>query len=190
MLDPHHRIVVALDLLEYSEIVLEHALDQARRFAPPELHFVTVVEDARPDLDDVKQRLGALVVAGLDGLDRTGWLVRLHVRSGRAAEEITNLAAEIRAHLLVIGRFGVHHPRRRIGRTANRVIDLATCPAFVVTLTDQSPDGQPQCPDCVALRSASDGRIWFCSLHAAPDRSQLSTIVGPSTSLTGGPLMW
>lgn len=190
MTDSPHRIVVALDLLEYAEIVLEHALDQARRYEAPDLHFVTVVEGARTDLDDAKQRLEALVVPALEGIDRASWRVHLHVRGGRPAEEITNLAAEIRAHLLVIGRFGVHHPRRRIGTTANKVIDLATCPTFVVTLTDQSPDAEPQCPDCVALRAASDGRTWFCPVHAAPDRIQLSTIVGPATSLTGGPLMW
>lgn len=190
MTDPIHRIVVALDLLEYAEIVLEHALDQARRYEAPDLHFVTVVENPRADLDDAKRRLEALVVPALEGIDRARWRVHLHVRSGRATEEITNLAAEIRAHLLVIGRFGVHHPRRRIGRTANRVIDLATCPTFVVTLTDQSPDAQAQCPDCVALRTSTDGRTWFCAVHAAPERVQLSTIVGPGTSLTGGPLMW
>ena len=190
MTDSTHRIVIALDLLEYAEIVLEHALDQARRYEAPDLHFVTVVEGSRADLEGAKRRLEALVVPALEGIDRAAWRVQLHVRSGRAAEEITNLAAEIRAHLLVIGRFGAHHPRRRIGTTANQVIDLSTCPTFVVTLSDQSPDAQAQWPDCVTLRSASDGRVWFCAAHAAPERVQLSTIVGPGAGLTGGPLMW
>lgn len=189
MTEPLHRIVVALDLLDYSEIVLEHALDQALRHDAPDLHFLTVADDPT-DIDGVKRRLAALVLPALEGIDRTGWRVRLHVRVGKAAEEITNLAAEIRANLIVIGRFGVHHPHRRIGTSASRVIDVATCPTLVIGLSDQSPDAQPECPECVALRSASDGRSWFCPAHAAPDRMRLSAIVGSTVDFTGGGLMW
>ena len=148
MADQTHRIVVALDLEEYAEIVLEHALDQATRHVAPDLHFLMVVEDSKTDIEEVKRRFAALVLPALEGRDRTNWRVRLTVRTGKAPEEITNLAADIRAHLIVIGRFGVHHPHRRIGLTASRVIDLATCPTFVVVPSDQTPDSQPACPEC------------------------------------------
>ena len=190
MADQTHRIVVALDLEEYAEIVLEHALDQATRHVAPDLHFLMVVEDSKTDIEEVKRRFAALVLPALEGRDRTNWRVRLTVRTGKAPEEITNLAADIRAHLIVIGRFGVHHPHRRIGLTASRVIDLATCPTFVVVPSDQTPDSQPACPECVALRSASDGRIWFCPAHSAPGSLHLSTIVGTAPSFTDGGLMW
>ncbi len=181
-------IVVALDLSEYSEIVLEHALDQAVRHSDPDLHFLTVV-DAHADVEDTKSRLAALVIEGLDDFDCAGWRARLHVRAGPAAEEITALAAEIRAHLIVVGRFGVHHTRRRIGTVAHRVIEAATCPTLVVGLNDQSPD-HDQCPDCTRVRAESDGERWFCVAHSGPDRERLATALvhGPTWTTSG--LMW
>src|SRR5947208_1221115 len=103
-----YRVVVALDLSEYAETVLEHALDEAARHAPPDLHFVTVVEDSKTDLADIKRRLGALVLPAFEDFDCGEWRARLHVRVGKPHEEIANLAAEIRAQLVVIGNFGVH----------------------------------------------------------------------------------
>ena len=190
MIEPSHRIVVALDLSEYAEIVLEHALSQAAHHARPELHFLTVVDDAQRGLDVVKHRLSSLVIAAMQGVDRANWRVHLHVREGKTAEEITNLAADIRAHLLVVGRFGVHHPHRRISKSAVDVIELATCPVYVVGLSDQSPDAQVQCPDCVAVRASSDGEIWFCAKHVAPDGVNLSATIGSTVSFTDGGLMW
>src|SRR5689334_23019742 len=104
----HHRIVVALDLSEYSEIVLEHALDQASRHQSVDLHFLAVTDQVTK-ADDLKRRLGNLVLEGLDGFDSSEWRARLHVRVGRPGEEIAALAAELSAHLIVVGRFGLHH---------------------------------------------------------------------------------
>ena len=189
MTSHRHRIVVGLDLSEYSEIVVEHAIDQAVRHDAPELHFLSVVE-GEGHLEDTKVKLGELVLPALDGLDCTEWHVRLHVRAGVAAEEITSLAAELRAHLIVVGRFGANHPHRRIGLVAGHVIDLATCPTYVVALNDQSPDFDAQCIDCVALRAESEGERWFCDAHVtSSDRTRLSTMIIPGTSSLGG-LMW
>ncbi len=138
MTSPRHRIVVAIDLAEYSAIVLEHAIEQASRYPACDVHVLHVLEHASSDVDEAKLALGALVLPELDGLNTTDWCLQLHVRSGKAPEEIANLAAEQRAHLLVIGRFGVHHPHRRIGLVAGRVIDIAPCPTLVVGLTDQT----------------------------------------------------
>ncbi len=185
---PSHRIVVALDLTDYAEIVLEHALDQAIRHTAPELHFIAVVA-GHADVEDVKRKLAALVLPALDGMTTADWHAQLHVRSGKGPEEIANLAAEIRAHLLVIGRFGTHHPHRNIGATASRVIELATCPTLVVGLVDQSADAVVQCSDCVSVRAASEGERWFCAAHVAHDAVRLSTIVTRGSTTTSG-LMW
>jgi nucleotide-binding universal stress UspA family protein len=184
--DPRYRIVVGLDLSEYSEVVLEHAFDQCTRQIAPDLHVVTVVEDDA-DLEEIKQRLAAIVLPSLDGFDCGDWHLRLHVRAGDAAEEIANLAAEIRAHLIVVGRFGLHG--RRFAKVPTRVVELATCPTLVVGLTDQSPDQLAQCPDCVAVRMETDGECWFCDRHADGRASLASTMV-PSSVFTGGSLMW
>jgi nucleotide-binding universal stress UspA family protein len=185
---PRYRIVVALDLSEYAEVVLEHGLDQAAQHDAPDLHFVTVTEHDG-DRDDVKNRLGALVLQGLDGFNCCEWHARLHVRTGRPAEEIADLAAELRAHLIVVGRFGLSHPRKKLGSVANRVIEAASCPTLVVGMVDQSPDQQVQCPACVAVRAESDGERWFCDAHAMTDQARFTAVVGPST-LTGSGPMW
>jgi nucleotide-binding universal stress UspA family protein len=181
---PRTRIVVGIDLSEYSPIVLEHAFDQAARHIAPDLHILTVVEDPGADLDDTKTRLGALVLPALDGFDCGDWRARIHVRAGRPHEEIVNLAAEIRAHLVVIGSFGLHHKS-----VASRTIDVIACPTLVVPLNDQSPDHDAQCPDCVMVRIDSDGERWFCPAHAN-GRASLFSVVVPSALFTGGSLMW
>lgn len=184
MTEPRHRIVVALDLSEYSEIVLEHALDQAARHDGPDLHFLLVVD--REDVDVAKQRLAELVLPSLDNLKSAQWRVRFHIRPGKAAEEIANLAGELDAHLIVLGRFGTHHPHRRIGSVAARVIDLAPCPTLVVGLPGDVAGAQ--CAACAEVRSASSGERWFCDAHVG-DRMRLSSLVVPGSRWVGGP-MW
>lgn len=187
-MNDRRRIVVALDLSEYAEIVLEHALDQAVRSDGPDLHFVAVVEHER-EVDETKRRLAALVLPSLEDARCTDWRMRLHVRVGKAPEEITALADEIRANLIVIGRFGTHHPRRRLGTVASRVIDLAGCPTLVVGLTSQD-ETVAQCPECIEVRASSDGEQWFCEQHRAPDRVRLTAVISPTMIRTGGGPMW
>ncbi|MGE5183857.1 MAG: universal stress protein [Acidobacteriota bacterium] len=180
-----YRIVVALDLSEYSEIVLEHALDVAARHDLPDLHFVTVVDRGnKVDVVDVKNRLADLVLDGLGSFDgRTAtWHARLHVRAGKAAEEIVELANEVDANLVALGRFGVHRG------VAERVLTDAPCPVLAINLIDRAPE-QPQCAACVQIRADSDGERWFCAEHSAPDRVTLATTALPTTWL-GGTLMW
>ena len=183
------RILCALDLSEYAEIVLEHALDQAARAEAPELHFLTVV-DRSAACELTKQRLAGLVIPAFEGLDCTLWTVRLHVRVGKPADEITVLADEIHAHLVVLGRFGTHHPHRRLGSVASHVIDRVNSPTLIVGLTATSEEAVAQCPACVEVRAASGGERWFCDEHRAPERVRLTTLVSPGTLSSGGGLMW
>jgi nucleotide-binding universal stress UspA family protein len=184
-----YGIVAAVDLSEYAEIVLEHAFDQAARHSPADLHLLTVV--ARPsDLEEAKHRMSAVILPALEDVRCTDWCAKLHVRAGRVHEEITNLAAEVRADLIVVGRFGLHHRSNHFGSVASRVVDAATCPTLVVGLTDDSPDAIEACEKCVAIRAESAGERWFCVGHSAPDRASLATVVLTPTTWTGGGLMW
>jgi nucleotide-binding universal stress UspA family protein len=178
-------IVIALDDSEYADIVLQHGLDQAARHDAPDLHVITVVDGARRDLDPFKDALARRVIEGLEAFgDRSSWRTRIHVRCGKPAEEIANLAGEISARLLVIGRFGANHRWRSV---ADRVLELAPCPTLVVGLTGHEITAVPQCPDCVRVRAESDGEVWFCERHVAPDRMRLTLLVPPTTSdLRGG----
>jgi nucleotide-binding universal stress UspA family protein len=187
--DPHFRIVVALDLSEYSEIVLEYALDQAARHSAPDIHFVHVVDDER-HAEAAKRRLEEAALSSLDTVRGPTWRARLHVRTGKPHVEIIALAAEVDAHLIVCGRFGVHRSWRNRGSVARRVLEHAHCPVLAVNLVDR-PVQLAQCADCVAVRAASDGERWFCDAHSAPDReSAMMSTSFTSLPRTGGGPLW
>jgi nucleotide-binding universal stress UspA family protein len=188
MIEPTFRIVVALDLEQYSQIVLDHALDQAVRHRAPDVHFLSVV-DRPEDVPAVKERLAGLVLPSLDSIASTEWSARLHVRVGETAAEIAGLTGELRAHLIVIGRFGVHHPHRHIAKTASDILDIAPCPVLAVGLVDDAPETTPQCEDCVKIRRETHGGNWFCKKHHG-DGARISTLVPFGSNFTGSRLMW
>lgn len=63
------------------------------------------------------------------------------IRNGTPYREIADLAREIDARLIVIGRVGCRGPRcALVGSVAERVIEYAPCPVLVV---NQDPGGLP-----------------------------------------------
>jgi nucleotide-binding universal stress UspA family protein len=184
---PRYRIVVALDASEYSEIVLEHAIDQAARHESAELHVIRVIPPGA-DLDASHRRLAAEMAQGLELLGGHGpdGRSRLHVIEGKPEEEIVALAADVRADLIVIGRFEVSAKR---GSVADRVIAHAPCPTLVVGLTEHEIESQPQCPACVEVRAESDGERWFCDEHLDGRRRLTLPLPSSTTSIGGGPLL-
>lgn len=185
-----YRMVVALDLSEYSDVVIEHALDLAARHEACDLHVV-VVHEPDTTMEDEKQRLVALLRDKLQTFRAAehDWQVRLHVRVGDTADQIGALAGEAQADVIVIGRFGRHRVLRRVGGVTERVLARAPCSTLVVQLTDQAVEAEPQCPECVAVRKESNGENWFCAAHHAPDRA-VSILFPMATSFTDGGLMW
>ena len=181
-----YRIVVGVDLSEYADIVVEHALDQAARHDAPELHFLTVCERRRPSAEERKQALWERVHPALETFNEFGteWRARLHVRRGRPEIEIAELAAEIRADLIVIGQFGLHNPRTTDKNLPNRVLQQAVCSTLVVGFPE--PLDAPQCPMCAAVREDTEGDRWFCAQHAG---SGDGSAVSPMTSWSGGALV-
>lgn len=183
-----YRIVVGVDLSEYADIVIEHALDQAARHDAPELHFLTVCERRRPSTDERKQALWERIHPALETFNKFGvdWRARLHVRRGRPEVEIADLAAEIRADLIVIGQFGLHNPRATDKNLPNRVLQAAVCPTLVVGFPE-TLDTSPQCPMCAAVREDTEGETWFCAQHVGDGRKD--HFVSPMTSWSGGALV-
>jgi nucleotide-binding universal stress UspA family protein len=182
-------MVVGIDLTEYCEIVLEHALDQAARHDAPELHFIHVKEQKKRSAEELKQRLSSLVYPALQTFNEYGtdWRARLHVRAGKPDEQIAMLAADVRADLIVIGQFGLHNPREKFKTLPGGVLASAICPTLVVGMP-QDHDTSPQCPYCAAVREDTEGERWFCDAHGSPDR--VEHVVSPMTTWTGGALMW
>jgi nucleotide-binding universal stress UspA family protein len=186
-----YRIVVGLDLTEYAEIVLDHALDQAARHTHPELHFLFVRERAhrKRSLEELRHRLSALVWPGLQTFNQygTNWRARLHVRSGKADEQIASLAHDVLSDLIVIGQFGLHNPGQTLKTLPGRVLQAAPCPTLVVGMP-QAMQESPICNACAQVREDSDGDNWFCTAHRTDDR--VEHVVTPMTTWTGGSLMW
>jgi nucleotide-binding universal stress UspA family protein len=182
-----YRIVVGLDLSEYADIVLEHALDQAARHDAPELHFLTVRERRKPTAEERKRALWERVHPALETFNRHGtdWRAQLHVRRGKPEVEIATLAADIRADLIVIGQFGLHTPRVSDKNLPNRVLQQAVCPTLVISMPLELDTRQ--CPLCVATREHSEGETWFCPQHTG-DRGR-DHFVSPMTTWSGGSLM-
>src|SRR5690606_11825371 len=118
-----YRIVVGVDLTEYAQIVIEHALDQAARHHLPELHFLHVDEKGRLRADQVTERLTSAVYPALQVFNQYGsdWRARLHVRRGKPDEALAMLAADVLADLLVIGQFGTDR------KVATRLLAIAPC---------------------------------------------------------------
>ncbi len=181
-------MVIGIDLTEYSEIVLEHALDQAARHTRPELHFIHVKEQRKRSTEDLSRRLASIVYPGLQTFSRHAmdWWARLHVRTGKPAEQIAGLAQDLMSDLIVIGQFGLHHPRQTFKTLPGRVLQAAPCPTLIVGMP--MPIDISQCPACSAVREDTEGERWFCAEHSAPDR--IEHAVTPMTVWTGGSLMW
>lgn len=173
-----YRMVVALDLSEYAEIVLEHALDQAARHDAADLHFLTVCREGESEA--AGQRLATEVLEGVES-PRETWRMALHVRVGDIADEISRLAGELDADLIVMGRFGTH--RRREMLTA-RTIDEAPCPVLVVGLTEHVVETVPQCDACAAVREATNAESLFCAEHAGDSRVRSTSLLAWSPTLT------
>lgn len=180
-----YRIVVGIDLSEYTDVVLEHALDQAARHDAPELHLLTVREKRNPTADEVKQALWERVYGTLEAFNQHGreWRARLHIRKGKPDQEIVQLAAVVSADLIVMGEFGLHHSRGSRKALPNRVILDATCPTLIVGMP-RSYDAS-QCPLCVAIREDSEGEAWWCEDHASNGRKR-QHVLTPMTVWSGG----
>jgi nucleotide-binding universal stress UspA family protein len=179
-----YRIVAGIDLSEYSDIVIEHALDQAARHEAPELHFLTVRESRRSASVDIKRALWERVYEPLQTFNAHGldWRARLHVRRGKPDEQIAALANEIRADLVVIGQFGLHGKR-----VPDHVLHEASCPTLVVGMPHEA-DVSQVCPMCVTVRDSSDGERWFCAAHTADDSTEHD--MTPMTQWSRGELVW
>jgi nucleotide-binding universal stress UspA family protein len=178
-----YRIVVGVDLSEYSDIVVEHALDQAARHQFPELHFITVCEKKKLATEECKQALWDRVYPLLETFNEHGaeWRARLHVRRGKVDQQIGALAADISADLIVVGNFGLHNPRSMWKNLPNGVINAAVCPTLVVG-TPQAVDTK-QCPACHNMRELTDCDRWFCDQHTDRRTDYATT---PMTVWAGG----
>jgi nucleotide-binding universal stress UspA family protein len=178
-------IVVGVDLSEESNLALDQAISIAST-RTSELHPVHVVSTvgAMPASDfptsmplslnaageQLKQHVEARIAqheATRQNLQRPERVV-CHIRLDAASEEISQLAADLEADLVVVGT----HGRRGLGRfllgsVAEGVVRAAPCPVFVVRpkRVVEMPRIEPPCPECVKTRKATNGAELWCEQH-------------------------
>jgi nucleotide-binding universal stress UspA family protein len=136
---PKQNVVVPVDFSEQSikavDLALDLVEDTARvhvvhvlppvTYLEPGVEWVTADDDARRHRAELALR-ERLVSAQYEK-------VRVHVLIGDPGHEITELAAELKADLIVLpshGRTGLK--RLLIGSVAERVVRLAHCPVLVL----------------------------------------------------------
>lgn len=143
----YHKILVAVDLSNESDIVL----NQARLIADPEaeIHVVYVQEPmdnvyvgivpqsaALSGLGDLETQLGEELKQKLEKLGaKFGFSDnRLHILHGSPATEIHRFAREHEIQLIVIGTHGQKGLQLLLGSTANAVLHGACCDVLSVRI--------------------------------------------------------
>ncbi len=94
-----------------------------------------------------------------------------HLTIGDPAREILQVAARLKADLVMVGTHGRTGLKRMIvGSVAEHVVRRASCPVLVVREKDYqeglAPEIEPPCPDCVQAQAASNGEKMWCVRHS------------------------
>jgi nucleotide-binding universal stress UspA family protein len=169
-------LVVGNDFTEASGFAFDQAARVARRIRGSDLHVVHVVENEASA--EGTQRLASELrryvdekLEAFDGLERQA--VGIHVRCGRPARELAQLAKDLGADLLVVGAHkGPNLKLLILGSVSERLLVAAPCPVFVagpmpaVHENAYEPAIEPTCLDCLEQRRKSAGRDWWCARHA------------------------
>jgi nucleotide-binding universal stress UspA family protein len=180
-------IVVGTDFSELAGKALDQALQVATLHDSADVHVVHVdpwtvgaLETKREKAVDVDtalrgvQKIAAEHVKAMPAHLNRARIRRVvaHFRSGSPAQDISQLAADLDADLVVVGSHG-HHGLERffLGSVAERVSRLARCPVWIVRPKDYStagrvPEIEPACPDCLAKRAETGGVDLWCARHS------------------------
>lgn len=194
-------LVCAVDLSEISPAVIEHALSEAHRHPDVSMHFLTVCERQKgrflkkdpvlADLQEADKKLRALVYESLptftDASDDTKRQLRFHTRTGKADEQILELALEARADRVIMGRHSNESRRRPMGGISAAVVKAAVCTVEIVQPPNYEvvEDEDEACAECVLVRERSGGERWFCEEHSDGRVPRLSRSVGKTSPVSG-----
>ena len=135
------RILHANDGSEHAFHALSLALAIARQ-NNSDLHMISVeeidympefIEEVRQETGSAARRFHTVVQRARAMADQHGIKLNTHVVAGHPVRDIVDLAAELKADLLVIGAKG-HSAiyERLVGSRADRIMQLAPCPVLVV----------------------------------------------------------
>jgi nucleotide-binding universal stress UspA family protein len=168
-------IVVGNEFGVASGYAFDQAARVARRIPGSDIHVVHVIEGVSSA--EATQRLANQLrqyleekVKALGGLEQQA--VGLHVRWGKPAREIAQLAKDVAADLIVVGASKAPHLKQMfVGSVTERLLTAAPCPVLVagpmpVAADDaHEPAILPPCPECLKARRDSAGGEWWCVRH-------------------------
>jgi nucleotide-binding universal stress UspA family protein len=183
-------IVVGADFSEASELAVQKAFELAAQQPVSEVHLVNVVQTYGPQvayempidgsalsvltITEARARFGRYVdeaYARYLKANPTRPVGRLgsHVRFDAIADELSQLAADLEADLVVVGTHGRRgFSRVLLGSSAEATVRLAPCPVLVVrpkAVPEAPPRIEPPCPRCVEARRATNGAEMWCEQH-------------------------
>jgi nucleotide-binding universal stress UspA family protein len=180
--------VVGIDFSDMSNKALDQALE-VTSLRGGEVHVVYVESDLPldPMFGDASKAVTATEEAveavRVRAAERLGVVLKqqgklnvkrivAHVRTGSAADEIAQLAADLDADLVVVGSHGRRGVSRLVlGSVADKVSRLARCPVWIIRpkahdASERVPEIEPTCPDCLKRRAETGGAELWCTRHS------------------------
>jgi len=184
-------VVVGVDYSDTSKLALVHALEIASTGSRAEVHVVHVASTFPPYMGiehgpepmppiprpgDTQKELERYVDECLHDFTsrREEWSplperVVVHLRFDSPADEISALARELDAHLVIVGTHGRRGLSRvLLGSVAEGVVRMAPCPVLVIRPREVGiePRIEPPCEHCVRTRIATGGQRMWCNQHS------------------------
>jgi nucleotide-binding universal stress UspA family protein len=139
-----YRVVVGVDFAEISEPALAEAMELVRNRPGAELHLCHVVPErdaarghriARDEerIEEAMAKLREFSARGRTYDPEGGVHTKvLHVRLGRPAKALEQLAADVDASLIVVGTLGLHGVEKLVfGSVADELLRLGRAPVLV-----------------------------------------------------------
>ncbi|MFZ5891027.1 MAG: universal stress protein [Myxococcota bacterium] len=126
-------LVTGTDFSECAEQALEMAIGLAAA-ARTGITLLHVCELSVNEADEQRLRRCSQTLAAVVAKHRNrGVEITAVLRSGRPWEKLDNLAAEVGASLIVIGRYGCGGPRVELGSVAEHLVRSASRPVLTVS---------------------------------------------------------
>ena len=139
------RVLVPVDFSDYAKLALAYAAELTSLF-DAEMHLLHVVDEVvYPDFyppvmpsggavtDELREQSLERLKGLLQDVPASGRPAHVHVRAGRAASAIADVASELQADLVVLashGLTGLSH--MLLGSVSEQVVRRAPCPVFTV----------------------------------------------------------
>ncbi len=184
-----YLVVVGIDYSPASELALERAFELAERQPNAQMHVILVGAGSEDEVQvgegDTGEKLSADLTAKKLRQYVEEELKRLqskpseniehvvtHLGIGDPATQITELAAELQADLLVVGTHGRGGLRKLVlGSVADKVVRMAHAPVLIVRPKDYSdepsvPKIEASCSRCAEVRARTAGKELWCEQHS------------------------